>query len=313
MIKKKRGQVSFFIILGVLLVIIVGFVIYIAGFATKERSRREVITTQQMPTEIQEINNYVVSCLQKVTMDGLELIGKRGGRITMDEGGTYNPRLDLEGIHVLADDDGVNVRYAIKNIWAIQGVDVLPPLDAGANPIYDNLMGYIKNALVETNPDYGDGCLEYYLFRNKFDTKGFSIDSDPASIQVELNITDDVEVHLKYPLTITNKRTGEKRELEDFYVIEKIRLRMMYKFLKSLVTKDVNSDAPLILVDASGEGKTANDLLGVTGFNGFEIKDVRQKEVIRGGSTVTDDIIEVEDKNPDGKPYLFRFARMSRT
>ena len=150
---KKRGQVSFFMILGILLLIIVGFVIYLTSFTTKEKIKKEVITTQKLPTEIQEINNYVVSCLDRVTQDGLELIGKRGGMIIKLEGGIYNP--SVEGRDYLVDSGGEKINYAITNIVVspfidLQGVNILPGLDIGSTGnIHENLEGYILSSLLD--------------------------------------------------------------------------------------------------------------------------------------------------------------------
>lgn len=296
---RKTGQVSFFVLLGVLLLIIVGFIIYLVAFSTKERTEREVVTTQQMPTELQEINNYVVGCLDKVTQDGLELIGKRGGRITTDEGGTYNPTYHDDGVHILKDDDREEVMYSIRNAWVIQGVNLLPALlDVGGNSIYENLKGYIHYSLIYDD-EGGEACLEEGKFNDVFEGKGFRIDSNPLTRKVVLDITDnDVKVSLNYPLTITNKATGEKRELEDFYVIEKIRLKEIHEFLKQTITKEVNDK----------RFDLANNR--VAGFdNNIKIKEVRQ-----GKNLDYDDIIEVVDENSllKGKPYSFRFARMNR-
>ena len=294
---RKRGQVSFFIVIGVFLVVLVGFFIYLSSFAVEKKTKAEVITTQQMPTEIQEINNYVVGCLQKVTQDGLELIGKRGGMITKDEGGRYNPtKKGRDYVCVSGEEDyvcgseGEMVNYAIINIVVgefvnLQGVNILPKIKIGTGNIHENLRGYIQNALTDLTYN---GCLDSDELNNIFNPKGFDIVSGSSMINIELDIADDsVKINLKnYPLIITNRRTGEERKLGDFYVTEKIRLRKTHKFLEILIPKITNGEVNL----ADADGKTAPQL-DIDDFSDFEITKVSQEEVIRGDLTFIDDII----------------------
>ncbi|MBU2633931.1 MAG: hypothetical protein KJ674_01675 [Nanoarchaeota archaeon] len=73
----KKGQVTTFIILGIVLVVIAFIVFYFFGeILTKEK--KEVMFDE---SEIEPLKNYVEECIKLNGDEGLELIGKNGGDI----------------------------------------------------------------------------------------------------------------------------------------------------------------------------------------------------------------------------------------
>ena len=85
---KKKGQITIFIILGIIIVISMGLL-----FAANIKSEFSPILYDS------KVKEYVTSCLEQYTNDGLELIGKQGGKLNSDEGISY---------------EGYKVPYGIK-------------------------------------------------------------------------------------------------------------------------------------------------------------------------------------------------------
>src|SRR3989344_4564829 len=75
----KRGQVTSFIILGIVLVVIAFVVFYFFGDVLIKQ-KKEVIFDE---SEIEPLKNYVEECIKLNGEDGLNLIGKQGGDINL--------------------------------------------------------------------------------------------------------------------------------------------------------------------------------------------------------------------------------------
>ncbi len=74
----KRGQVTIFIILGIIIVAIISFVIFFSEEILKRPLEPEKIT---LPPKIQNIQNHVQNCLELTAPTGLYVLGLQGGYI----------------------------------------------------------------------------------------------------------------------------------------------------------------------------------------------------------------------------------------
>ncbi|MBI5064702.1 hypothetical protein HZA97_00570 [Candidatus Woesearchaeota archaeon] len=77
----KKGQLTFFIIIGLVILVSIGIFIY---FLTGERSA-ELSPIATIPQEAQEVNNLLSSCIKTLAENGLKKIGEHGGYINQDE------------------------------------------------------------------------------------------------------------------------------------------------------------------------------------------------------------------------------------
>lgn len=77
----KKGQITVFIIIGILLLMVLGIFAYIS-FMTGDTGSRQEATT--LPLQEEGIKTYVEACLQKTARDGIELIGMQGGYYKTD-------------------------------------------------------------------------------------------------------------------------------------------------------------------------------------------------------------------------------------
>ena len=86
---EKRGQITVFIIIGILIVLVIALVLY----ATRERVlaplEEERVTVAKVPAELQPVQDFVQTCLYTVAKDGLEIIGARGGYLKPTQ--RFNP------------------------------------------------------------------------------------------------------------------------------------------------------------------------------------------------------------------------------
>jgi len=86
----KKGQITIFIIIGILIVFGFAFFFYIRGLEVEEKfeAARPVIET--VPSELNPIVLYTEDCLKTVATNGLVKLGQHGGYINPEEYGDFN-------------------------------------------------------------------------------------------------------------------------------------------------------------------------------------------------------------------------------
>ncbi len=82
---RKRGQVTSFIILGVIIVALVAISIYYRDYLMESLSSIGIISGVKVPQEFQEIDLYVEGCVDYISEDGIRLLGSQGGYISILE------------------------------------------------------------------------------------------------------------------------------------------------------------------------------------------------------------------------------------
>lgn len=81
----KKGQVTIFIILGIILVTAI-FAIYKAkDYLIEAQWRTEKTKTAMLPSEAQEIRVYTESCVKEISEESIKIIGMQGGYIIQPE------------------------------------------------------------------------------------------------------------------------------------------------------------------------------------------------------------------------------------
>ncbi|MBU1946850.1 MAG: hypothetical protein KKC54_07845 [Nanoarchaeota archaeon] len=82
--KKTKGQVTMFIIIGILLLLGVMSIVYIANRTRISQTDVEA-STGNLPPFAQPVNQFVEDCIQKVSINAFEKIGEHGGYIDFDD------------------------------------------------------------------------------------------------------------------------------------------------------------------------------------------------------------------------------------
>lgn len=80
---KKRGQAAFFIITGIVLVIIIVYFGVIKSDFIKERVKNVGVGTKVVPEQAQSVVNYVDTCIKNIAEEGIANIGFGGGYLTI--------------------------------------------------------------------------------------------------------------------------------------------------------------------------------------------------------------------------------------
>jgi hypothetical protein len=102
----KKGQITIFIILAVLIVVVIGVVIYMTTFAKEAEFDEEYFNSASIKPEVDSIKEYVFSCMDDVSRAAIDRIGIQGGFHNQpvrafDVGWTFIPYYYYEGEYLM--------------------------------------------------------------------------------------------------------------------------------------------------------------------------------------------------------------------
>jgi len=104
----RKSQITVFLILGIIIISSFALLMYLRRETTTKKFDKQVTTVAIDEIKIQEIKNYIQSCIDKTFTQGLELITKQGGFIL-----DYQPGSLLEDPIPYIEFQGYNVSYHI--------------------------------------------------------------------------------------------------------------------------------------------------------------------------------------------------------
>ncbi|MBW3012788.1 hypothetical protein KY340_01150, partial [Candidatus Woesearchaeota archaeon] len=81
----KKGQITLFIIIGIIILVVFFFLFYITQRLTPGEQEVEQLTIAKSKLRSAPLRYYVESCVQKSFEDGIKLISLQGGRIYMEQ------------------------------------------------------------------------------------------------------------------------------------------------------------------------------------------------------------------------------------
>lgn len=174
MLLEKRGQITYFIVVGILLLIaVVGF-LYFRGEKLDQPPEIEELDQDILP-----ITNFVHSCLERYATEGVLVLGTQGGYIKIPPYIGMNPKSYVSSTQF----GNFKVPF-----WYYEGRSQVPTI----NSMERDLAQYIKENL--------GFCLgEFEQFSNVFNIEK----PEPQDIQVEATIGEQgVAIKLDYPLTL---------------------------------------------------------------------------------------------------------------
>lgn len=217
---RKKGQITLFIILGLVLLAAAG--VYISMQKDEESAFTPKI--EEVPLEFQPLRSYVENCLKSSSEEGLKLIMDHGGYINPAEFGIVADPVDSTNGNGVSFPGGWIVPYwyhlksdnrCTKNC---EFSTERPPLkrSEGSRSIESQLDDYIK---VNVKGCTGD-------FR-AFKEEGYEI-AESGDIKITSTVLDhDVLFVMEYPLAAS--REGVAKDIKSFYVRIPVELKNMYE------------------------------------------------------------------------------------
>ncbi|GIU69725.1 MAG: hypothetical protein KatS3mg002_0961 [Candidatus Woesearchaeota archaeon] len=230
---EKRGQIALFIILGIVLMLIIGLVIYISY---KGKSSEAIPGRTTVSERFEPIQLFVEDCIASVAREAIEKLGKHGGYIDPNDVYLSGRLFDVNN----QDQTENDLLYLSKDIekaipyWLYSydytGCDNCLILSQA--PYLDEIERQIS-IYVSENIDY---CLENL---EQFIKQGYEIKS-ASTLYANTIIRDkDVFVTAIYPINVTYK--NEKTTIERYEAIVDIPLLKYYELAINITARQYNS------------------------------------------------------------------------
>ncbi len=326
---KMKAQLTLMMLMGLVMLIAVGIVLYIGGSSMTKSTERGSEQQRLSQSAIQTIRDYVHSCLDATTTAALDLIGKQGGVLYRAQGGLTPDILPSDpqgGRYVIY--DGLNVSYLIhrpsQNVGRLYfaeppdypwvtfpyvlnksdmsvmrttytgyfGISLLPPLfKPGKDSIQEQIESYISFNLPR--------CTDWSSF------KGLSITADKPNVSViiaenktQIETEQYFSVVANWQVNITDSSTGSNTTLDMFSRGYPVHLAKFYVFVQSLIYSEINDSS----FDPLSQSSPASPV--------FVFRDIFKNPEDEGA----DDLIIVKDAESElrGKPLEFRILRQNR-
>jgi len=248
--KGKKGQITVFIILGLLLLAAV--VVYVSINQTeKEKGSAAIPKVEKVPIEFQPIQNYVENCLKLTAEEGLKLAMDHGGYIDpITSGINSNPTEPTSSNGVsLPGDFIIPYWYYLKSdnrcIKNCEFSSERPPLrrNEGPKSIEAQLDSYIKVKIK-------DCTRNFEAFKEDANVVENGVISITSSV-----LDSDVLFVMVYPLAVTKE--GVTKEMNNFYVRIPVRLNDIYELATIMTNLEekyrfLERDAVQLIVGFSG-------------------------------------------------------------
>ncbi|RME54761.1 hypothetical protein D6777_02770 [Candidatus Woesearchaeota archaeon] len=198
----KRGQITLFIIIGIVIISVIGLGIYFRDSLTKSQSQEIISKQVEVAPEVQSLYNNIYECLQSQTKDALILSGLQGGFIEPPE-----KSIDIE-------DQGISIGYGLSN-----GRDTLPSLSVITREMSD----YI-DSMYET-------CIDFRGYEK------YEIKEEPPKTKIELN-DNSVSFIITYKISV--KIDGKEFKLTKPYKYAyRVRLKRLHDISKEIIEKEL--------------------------------------------------------------------------
>lgn len=201
----KRGQITIFIIVGIIIVILIGFLFYIKGYNITDLKSEEQKTIV-IPPQIVPIKDFINSCIKSNGADGIYLISMQGGFLNPE------PYVSIK-------------TFKVGFLYSDQE-SKLPSLQ----DIERDISGYVKFKLNDCINDF-----------KSLKEKGFDIKTDTIKINTIIN-EDSVEIIVDFPVTV--EKSGVTISLpREYNQIFPIRLKKYYDVANNIVKKEIEDSS----------------------------------------------------------------------
>lgn len=290
--ENKKAQVTMFVILGVVILLAASLYFFMHYQLTKDQPGIDVI---DVSLETRPMFQLVEGCLQQVTLDGLEQIGRQGGWI--DFSGLKISELPYDSDVVYLPPNNVVYWRHLDDCGTSNSENLCeesnkPPLCkpgnyqncfstvAGDNSIQEQLENYIIENI--------DSCLDNFKsLENQYDIE--VLDDPTATVYF---YKEDTKALLNYPIKIKSLMNDNTKTVEEFLIGTNLKFAEMYNLADEIVdfakeSSFYESQTMNLISIYSGMDKALPPTDGITFFspqfnywNQFEINEILRYDLL---------------------------------
>lgn len=284
----RKGQITLFIILGIVLLFSTAIILFIKSEAKEEMPTIPEVT-ETVPIELQPVRDFIKECVKITARDAVEMIGVHGGYIDITPEATqYTTQtfdLDITGLSP-TDHEAIKV----MNNWYVPYWNYMDAEnDCSGNcafgtkrpPLYKTQGPTSIEAQIDRYIEYNvDECLEGL---SEFEKEGFTIHKK-GNISARTIITENsVIIFAEYPFEVAYEGTVSK--MSQFLATLDVDLGEMYNLATEITTlsvenKFIEQHALNIIAGFSGIDETALPPMAGMDFN-FISKRWIKSEVVQ--------------------------------
>jgi len=202
MIRKKRGQVTIFMIVALVILLLGAFFFFF--------QRADLTKLKPVSPEVAPVKNFIETCINDIAKQAINILGTNGGYITFPD-------------HIETNKNSYLQLGPISNIknpyWWYDGIESIPPESFMIKQIEDYVSLELKTCIQD-----------FAAFSNQFDVR----EKGNLDVKITLN-EDDVTVDVNYPLELTNKLDSKTLRLEKFKETIPVRLKKVYETARDIM------------------------------------------------------------------------------
>ncbi len=231
---QKRGQVTIFIVLGIVILVVFGLLFFLKGKVV-ESSFEDEMNALAVPAQLEPVKEYLDVCLRDVTRDGIRLMGEQGGYIEIPEDNDFSYGGELSNSLKL----GPSGEVAFWYYETSNGIDVerIPTLDEMENQLEEYINEHFKDC---------------FYFLSSFEKEGFEFEYPESAVsEVDIGLHD---IKVKVISSVYVKLKDVNKDIDKHMVLLDSNFGEMYELAKQIMKKE---DEDLFL-----EEKTI-DMMGV--------------------------------------------------
>ena len=231
----SQGQVTVFIIVGILILLVFAGIFYFFRSSITEKLTAEgEPVLAEVPSEFQPVQSYTDNCISQISKRGVKILGQQGGYIYPDLAGDFSPvnPTDADGINL----DPVKVPYWYYNkqpnrASKISLTSLQPKLHSKDDPylsIEAQLARFVNEKL--------GSCLQNYT---SFAQQGLAVQIlSPQESKVVISAnTVNVQVNMK----LQAKSATAEHQFDTFYIKIPIALQHYYDVAEQITKAEQNN------------------------------------------------------------------------
>ena len=208
---KKRGQITVFIIVGIIILFTVALLLFVQREKITEFLTEPIET---VPSQYLPVKSFVEGCIENTATQGILLLGTQGGYISIPQWAQVDPKASI----LLTPDGAIRIP-----MWYYRDQPRVPTLISMQN----ELTTYIGRNI--------DLCLQNFTaLADRFDINA----SDRIEITTQIG-DESVIIHATYPLAATLLEEPEARQvITAFAARVPVRLKRMHELAKEILNAE---------------------------------------------------------------------------
>jgi len=239
---KKRGQISVFIIIGIIILLVFGLAFYIKSRISKPEEIEPII--EDIPTQLYPIKIFIEQCIDRTATDAINLIGESGGYTDISEFGiTHTADPTTSQAVEFSPDSSLNVAYW----WYLKSSN-----DCSGNCEFSSEMPDLKSEMKkgsERSPMDSsiEAQIDKYINYNlneclndfsDFEDQGFEVRELGKITTTTTIMQDEVLVSINYPLEIRKGKV--KSKASNFFTTIPVNLKNVYELAFMITSDEIN-------------------------------------------------------------------------